>query len=81
MTAMMVLDRIAPLEIDEEMKNALAKELGRIGLAAIGVRGSTLVIRVQDRSALPEGSFREPLRVALDAVPGFWEEFDSASFN
>lgn len=80
-TATMILDRTIPLEPGDKMGASLAEHLGEIGLIAIGVRGNVLVIRVQDQAKLPDGSFREALRSALNEVPGFWERFDSASFN
>ena len=80
-TATMVLDPVRPLQIDENMKEKLARELAAIGLVATGMRGNALVIRVHDRSALPQGSFRQALRQALDSVPEFWDLFESATFN
>jgi hypothetical protein len=80
-TATMVLDRTTPLQVSDEMRVALTAALANIGLHAVGMRGRTLVIRVQNRAALPQTSFRAALREALDAVPGFWDTFESASFN
>lgn len=80
-TATMVLDRTIPLPASDEMYAPLTEALANIGLRIEGVRGRTLVIRVNNRASLPKTSFRTALRAALDSVPGFWDRFESASYN
>jgi len=80
-TAEMVHDRLLPLEVDAAMEEAINFHLKKIGMGAIGVRGNSLVIRVKNLQALPEGSFRAALRETLDAIPGLWKKFDRVTFN